>query len=70
MTCSDAHKNDFDKMTAYLASFVQHGKGGGRKISAFHGQGSGGGRHGGGLRSRRLRQRISQLQMRTRWLCR
>ena len=27
MTDSDDHKNDFVKTTAYLASFVQHGKG-------------------------------------------
>ena len=44
---SDAHKNDFPKMTAYLASFVQHGKGRGQKFSAFHSQSSGGRRHGG-----------------------
>ena len=43
---SDAHKNDFAKTTAYLASFVQHSKGGGCKISAFHATGDGG-RHGG-----------------------
>ena len=47
VTSSDAHKNNFAKMTAYLDSFVEHGKGGGRKISAFHAQGSGGGRHRG-----------------------
>ena len=33
---SDAHKNAFTKTTSYLASFLQHGKGGGQKISAFH----------------------------------
>ena len=44
------------KKMAYLSSFVQHGKGGGQKISAFHSQGSGGGRlrrlfvHGGRIR--------------------
>ena len=32
----DAHKNAFTKTTSYLASFLQHGKGGGQKISAFH----------------------------------
>ena len=47
MTGLDAHKNDFAKTTAYLASFVQHGNEGGGKISAFHAQGSGGGLHGG-----------------------
>ena len=56
MTGLDAHNNDFAKTTAYLASFVQHGEGRGRKISAFHAQGSCGGRHGGqfgrGSRSR------------------
>ena len=45
MTSLDAHKNDFAKMRAYLASFVQHDKGGGQKISAFHAQSSGGGHH-------------------------
>ena len=56
VTGLDAHKNYFVKTTAYLASFVQHGKGGGRKISGFHAQGSGGRRHRGclgrGVRSR------------------
>ena len=47
VTGSYAHKNDFAKTTAYLASFVQHSKGGGRKISEFYAQGSGGGRHRG-----------------------
>ena len=32
VTSLDAHKNDFSKMSAYLASFVQHGKGRGQKI--------------------------------------
>ena len=56
VTGLDAHKNDFVKTTAYLDSFVQHGKGGGQKISELHAQGSGGGRHrvclGRGVRSR------------------
>ena len=47
MNGSDAHKNNFTKTTEYLASFVQHGKGRGRKISAFHAQDSIYGRHGG-----------------------
>ena len=45
VTILDAHQNDFAKTTAYLASFVQRGKGGGQKIYAFHAQGSVGGRH-------------------------
>ena len=47
VTGLDTHKNDFVKTTAYLASFVQHSKGGGLKISVFHAQGSGGGFHRG-----------------------
>ena len=45
VTGSGAHKNDFAKTMAYLASFVQHGKEGGQKISVFHAQVSGGGLH-------------------------
>ena len=44
VTGLDAHNNNFSKMTAYLASFVQYGRGGGQKISSFHAQGCGGGR--------------------------
>ena len=47
VTGLDAHKNDFAKTMEYLASFVQHGKGRVRNISAFHAQGSSGRRHGG-----------------------
>ena len=52
MTGSDAHKNDFAKTTAYFASFVQHGKGRGQKISAFNAQISGDRRFGCGGRVR------------------
>ena len=47
VTGLDSHKNDFAKALAYLASFLQHDKGGGRKISGFYAQGSVGERHGG-----------------------
>ena len=57
VTGLDDHKNDFVKTKAYLDSFVQHVKGGRQKISKFHAQGSGGGRHRGclgrGVRGRR-----------------
>ena len=60
VTGSDAHKNYFEKTVAYLDSFVQHGKGGGRKISSFHAQGSSGGRHGGEIQPQWSRQRRLQ----------